>query len=183
MNNFGKRLGGALLTLAFVFGVYAATSDNAQAQYRSGQYQRRDRDRNDGDSRNRVWRNRDNNQRAQELRWRRDRNWDRNRGYNNDSYRNNRVYNNGDYGNYGGYNNSYEVNRGYQHGLETGASDARRGQSYSPQRSHYYREASTQAFRQGFVQGYNQGYRQYAGYGNQRNRRSGGGILGGIFGR
>jgi hypothetical protein len=34
------------------------------------------------------------------------------------------------------------------------------------------------------VQGYNQGYRQYAGYGNQRNRsRNSGSILDGIFGR
>jgi len=76
------------------------------------------------------------------------------------------------------------VNRGYQAGLNTGSSDARRGQSYSPQRSHYYRNASSQAFRQGFVQGYDQGYQQYAGYGNGRYRRNNtGSILGGIFGR
>jgi len=50
-------------------------------------------------------------------------------------------------------------NQGYQYGLQTGASDAQRGQNYSPQRSHYYQQASSQAFRNGFVRGYNQGYR------------------------
>jgi hypothetical protein len=185
MNNLWKRLGGSLLTLAFVFGVYAASSDSIQAQYRSGQYQRRNNDQN-GEWRNRR---RADNQTAQEWRWRRSRDLNRSDRYrrydNNDAYRSNRGYGNyGGYGNNGGYNNSsqYEVNRGYQQGLNTGASDAQRGQSYSPQRSHFYRNPSSQAFRQGFVQGYNQGYRQYAGYGNQRNR-NGGGILGGIFGR
>jgi hypothetical protein len=185
MNNFWKRLGGSLLTLALVFGVYAAASDSIQAQYRIGQYQRRNNDQN-GEWRNRR---RDDSQRAQEWRWRRSRDLNRSERYrrydNNDAYRNNRGYGNyGGYGNSGGYNNSsqYELNRGYQQGLNTGASDAQRGQSFSPQRSRYYQNPSSQAFRQGFVQGYNQGYRQYAGYGNQRNR-NGGGILGGIFGR
>jgi len=80
------------------------------------------------------------------------------------------------------------LNQGYRAGLNTGASDAQRGQSFNPQRSHYYKNASSRAFRNGFVQGYNQGYRQYAGYGNgrYRNRNSAGGVLGGlggIFGR
>jgi hypothetical protein len=74
--------------------------------------------------------------------------------------------------------------------LNTGASDAQRRQSYSPQRSHYWKDASSQAFRSGFQQGYDQGYRQYAGYGNGsygngsygniQNRR--GSILGTILG-
>jgi hypothetical protein len=76
------------------------------------------------------------------------------------------------------------MNQGYQYGLNTGASDAQRRQSFSPQRSHYYQNASSQAFRNGFVQGYNAGYRQYSGYGNgnygRGNTRSR--ILGGIFG-
>jgi hypothetical protein len=71
------------------------------------------------------------------------------------------------------------MNQGYQYGVNTGASDAQRGQSYSPQRSHYYRSASSQAFRQGFVQGYDAGFRQYNGYYN-RNRSSS--VLGRIFG-
>src|SRR5687767_3900545 len=95
MNNSGKRLSGALLTLAFVFGISALTVTTAQAQYRNAQYQRRD-----SDSRSREWGNRRrdsrwDNQRAQEWRWRRNRDWDRfdrNRRYN-DSYRN-RSYGN-----------------------------------------------------------------------------------------
>jgi len=64
---------------------------------------------------------------------------------------------------YGGYNNQ-QLQQGFNYGVNTGASDAQHGQSYSPQRSHYYRDASTQAFRDGFVRGYDQGYRQYAAY-------------------
>ncbi len=41
-------------------------------------------------------------------------------------------------------------------GLNTGASDGQRGQSYNPQRSRTYKNASTQAFREGFVHGYDQ---------------------------
>ncbi|MGI9168067.1 MAG: hypothetical protein ACR2G5_17090 [Pyrinomonadaceae bacterium] len=51
-------------------------------------------------------------------------------------------------------------------GLNTGASDGQRGQSYNPQRSRKYKNASTQAFREGFVHGYDQGYRQYSRNGN-----------------
>ena len=72
-----------------------------------------------------------------------------------------------------GYNNQ-ELQQGYQYGVNIGAADAQRGQSYSPQRSRYYRGASTQAFRDGFVRGYDQGYRQYAGaYGNRGYRNDG----------
>ena len=73
---------------------------------------------------------------------------------------------------YGGYNNQ-QLQQGFQYGVNTGASDAQRRQTYSPQRSHYYREAQTQAFRDGFVRGYDQGYRQYAGnYGNYGGYRN-----------
>jgi hypothetical protein len=175
MNNFLKRVGGAVMTLAFVFGISAATNDTAQAQWRNGQYQRRDRDRNnDGIP---DWRQRRNDR----YDYRRSQDWNRNRrNDNNDYYRNRGYGNNGGYGTYG---SQYELNRGYQQGLNTGASDAQRGQSYSPQRSRYYRNAPNQAFLQGFVQGYDQGFRQYAGYGNQRYRRNNrlGGILGGIL--
>ncbi|HKO61712.1 MAG TPA: hypothetical protein VJV03_11175 [Pyrinomonadaceae bacterium] len=61
-----------------------------------------------------------------------------------------------------------ELNRGYQQGIQTGASDAQRGQNYSPQRSRYYQRAGSVPFREGFVRGYDQGYRQYAGYQNNR---------------
>ena len=64
--------------------------------------------------------------------------------------------------NNGGYNNQ-QIQQGYQDGVNIGASDAQRRQSYDPQRSRFYRNASSQAFRDGFVRGYDQGYRQYAG--------------------
>jgi len=102
-----------------------------------------------------------------------------------------RGYGYGRYGNnggYGGYNSAAqaELNRGYQQGLETGSSDGRRGQSYSPERSRHYKNASNQAFLEGFVRGYDEGYRQYAGYDNGDYRRGStgiGSILGGILGR
>jgi hypothetical protein len=114
-----KRLGSALVALAFIFGVAAATSVTANAQWR------------------------------------------------------NRGYDNRGYGNRG---NNQQAQQGYQYGVNTGASDAQRRQNYSPQRSHYYRDASSQAFRDGFVRGYDQGYRQYAGnsgYGNGGYRNDG----------
>jgi hypothetical protein len=184
MKNLGKGIGRAVLTFAFVFGLYAATTISAEAQYRNdGQYQRRDRNRGYDRDRDRDWR--------RNREWRRDRNRRNDRhdsyGYGNDTYNRNRGYgNNGGYG-YGGYGNAnqYELNRGYQQGLETGSSDAQRGQSYSPQRSRHYKNASSQAFLNGFVRGYDAGYRQYAGYDNGTYRRNSGlgGILGGIFGR
>jgi hypothetical protein len=121
--NMKNRIGGALMALAFVFGIIAATSPTAAAQW-----QRSDQDRD----------------------WRRNRD-NRNRGYDN----------------YG--NNNQEIQQGYQYGLNTGAGDGQRGQSYSPQRSRYYRNASSQAFRDGFVRGYDEGYRQYARNGGYRN--------------
>lgn len=76
-------------------------------------------------------------------------------------------------GSYGGYNNQ-DIQQGFQYGVNVGASDAQRGQSYSPQRSRYYRDAPTQAFRDGFVRGYDQAYRQYAGaYGNNGGNNGG----------
>jgi hypothetical protein len=177
------RITGSLLAFSILFGVALASSATAQAQYPNGRdrYERR-RDRDD-----------------REREWRRNRNWDRNRDRRNDRYSRNDGYgNNGRYGThdgygnngrYGGYNNNQaELNQGYQYGVNTGASDAQRGQSYNPQRSRYYRNASTQAFREGFVRGYDQGYRQYAGYDNGGYRRGNsrsnvGSILGGIFGR
>lgn len=84
-------------------------------------------------------------------------------------------------------NDSYRVaqDRGYQDGLSTGASDANQGQSYNPQRSHYYKNATygydssygnknayKRAYREGFVRGYEEGYRRNRGYNNGgRDRR------------
>jgi hypothetical protein len=114
------------------------------------------------------WRDRDNDQYRRDRRDRDDR-WDRR----NDRYDRNDRY------------NSYQIARqqGYSYGMSVGAADAQRGQSYSPQRSHYYRDATEgynsaygnrgqykQVFRDAFEQGYREGYQRYA----YNNRRGGG---------
>jgi hypothetical protein len=78
-------------------------------------------------------------------------------------------------------NNNYETARqqGYSWGMNVGASDAQRGQSFNPQRSKYWRNATEgysygnkgqykQIFRDAFEQGYREGFQRYAG-----NRRGG----------
>lgn len=201
MKNFGKGIGGALLSLAFVFGVTIATSDRAQAQDRryDGNHQR-GRDDNDRNRSSRRRRHRDDDwNRRNQAEWRRNRS--RNDGvYNAGRYGNNGRYgdrnrtiyrNNGQYGSNRGYGNGgynqVELNRGYQQGVETGSSDGQRGQSYNPQRSRHFKNASSQTFREGFVRGYDQGFRQYSNgngrYGKQRNDNGWGNILGGVFGR
>ena len=53
--------------------------------------------------------------------------------------------------------------QGYHDGLKTGESDARRRQSYDPERSHYFRDAGfgnyAGAYREGFERGYANGFR------------------------
>ena len=187
MNTIGYRnkIGGAILAISLVFGIGMIASTTVQAQDRNdGRWRRDDRNR---DERDRDWRRHRNDDR---YRGRRDDRYDRDDRYRSDRYdRNDRYGRNGGYGNYGGYNNraQIELNQGYQAGLNTGSSDARRGQSYNPQRSHYYKDARTQQVRSGFLRGYSEGYRQYGGYNNDdRYRRNNGGfgnILGDIFGR
>jgi len=80
-------------------------------------------------------------------------------------------------------NNVYEVARqqGYSYGMNVGAADAQRGQSYDPQRSRYWRNATEgysssygnkgqykQVFRDAFEQGYREGFQRYAS--NRRGR-------------
>jgi hypothetical protein len=52
--------------------------------------------------------------------------------------------------------------QGYQDGLNTGSSDAHRGQSYDPERSHYFKDAGfgnfAQDYREGFLRGYEAGF-------------------------
>jgi hypothetical protein len=54
-------------------------------------------------------------------------------------------------------------NEGYKEGAQTGEKDARKGQSYDPERSHYYQEAGfgnyAEAYRNGFSTGYRDGFR------------------------
>jgi hypothetical protein len=71
---------------------------------------------------------------------------------------------------YYGYYNNYvfgssesAYDQGYRDGLKTGENDARRHQSYNPERSHFYRDAGYGNFggeyRNGFVNGYENGFR------------------------
>ena len=83
-----------------------------------------------------------------------------------------------DPGNYGGYSYGFNAyDNGYDDGIYTGANDARRGQSYDPERSHYYRDATggfssglgqrsvyQQAYRDGFLKGYDEGFRNWRQY-------------------
>jgi len=200
-----KTLGGALLALAFMFGIIATTSSTADAQWRNpsnGGYNNQQRQEgyqhglNTGASdaqrrqsyspeRSRYFRNapsqafRNGFVQGYKQGYRQIAGNQGNGRYRNDGYYGNRGRNDGYYGN-DGYNNA-ELNRGYQQGLNTGASDGQKGQSYDPQRSRHFKNASTQAFRDGFVRGYDEGYRQYS---NGTYRRSNtGSILEQIFRR
>jgi len=79
------------------------------------------------------------------------------------------------------YNYQAARQQGYSYGMNVGAADAQRGQSYSPQRSRYWRNASEgynssygnrgqykQVFRDAFEQGYREGFQRYAS--NRRGR-------------
>jgi hypothetical protein len=70
---------------------------------------------------------------------------------------------------YYGYSSKYVFandadakNQGYQDGLKTGSDDQRRGQSYDPERSHFFKDADSGnypgAYREGFSSGYQAGY-------------------------
>ena len=72
--------------------------------------------------------------------------------------------------------------QGYSYGMNVGAADAQRGQSYNPQRSRYYRNPEQgynsrygnsgqyrQVFRSAFLEGYRDGYQRFA-YNNRRGR-------------
>lgn len=192
------KIGGAILAFSIIFGIGIISSLTAQAQWRG------DRDRSERRDRDREWRrDRERNRDRDNGDWNRDDSYRRD-----DRYRRNGDYGtyrgrNGGYGGNGGYNNIYRMaqQRGYQDGVYTGSNDAQRGQSYNPQRSRYYKNATDgynssygnkdaykQAYRNGFLQGYEQGFRQYDGYNNNRRsypqqRNRAGDILGTIFGR
>lgn len=117
--------------------------------------------------------------------------WPQNRDNRDRDYRRNRDNRRDD--RYGRNNqiSQIAINDGYRDGIYTGQRDAQRGQSYNPQRSHFYRNGHgdngrysnngrygggyqyEQAYRQGFVSGYDQGFRQYArSNGRNRNRNN-----------
>ena len=96
--------------------------------------------------------------------------------YRNDRYRNDREWSR---------RNSLQTARqqGYSYGMNVGAADAQRGQSFNPQRSRYYRDGMAgfdsyygnrgqyrQVFRDAFIQGYRDGYQRFA---YRRDRRWG----------
>ncbi|MEK6334971.1 MAG: hypothetical protein AABM67_08485 [Acidobacteriota bacterium] len=150
-----NKIGRVFLVLSFLMTIGLVSSTAVQAQWN-----RRDRDR--------------------DYRRDRDRDYRRDRDRRNDDYRRNDQY-----GQYGGYGNINQValNQGFQDGSYTGSRDAQRGQSYNPQRSHFYRNGHgdnggygsygngyqyQQAYRNGFLRGYDQGFRRYGGYNNNR---------------
>lgn len=62
------------------------------------------------------------------------------------------------------FDNSNEaISNGYERGFKTGRDDGKKAKSYSPERSHYYKEAGFgnfgEIYRSGFVRGYRDGYR------------------------
>ena len=79
------------------------------------------------------------------------------------------------YGNYQYGSNAYD--QGYNDGLFTGSNDARRGQAYDPERSHFFKHAGggflsifghpasySEAYRDGFLRGYEEGFQNYQRY-------------------
>ena len=100
MKNFGKGIGGALLSLAFVFGIVTAMSSAAQAQYRNdGYYQRGNSDRDQKEQR-KEWKRRQKQARR-----------DARQGNNQGDWRRDGVYNNGQYGNNGNYGDMRSIVR------------------------------------------------------------------------
>ena len=54
-------------------------------------------------------------------------------------------------------------NQGFEDGLKTGRDDGKKDKSFSPQRSHYFKDAGfgnfADSYRSGFSRGYEEGYR------------------------
>ena len=166
---FSHKVGRILAAFFFLVGISLVSSSAVQAQWWPNATGQRQRDRDYRRDRDRDYR-RDRNRRDDDD-WRR-------RNNRNDDWRYGR---NSQYGNV----TQAAINQGYQDGMYTGSRDAQRGQSYNPQRSHFYRNGHgdndysrsqarnsyqyEQAYRQGFVRGYDQGFRQYGGYNRGRS--------------
>ncbi len=153
LNNFKRSLGGAILTASLLFGVGAAASVTAQAQYRDDQ-NRRDRDYE------REQRRRERENRRNQRENRRDQ-----RGNDRDGF-----------GNYGG---SYQLrqtalNAGYNQGIKEGRKDRDRNDRFDYSDEGDYQSASKdyssrlgdrytykRYFRDGFQNGYRAGYNGY----------------------
>jgi hypothetical protein len=197
-----NKFGSALLALAFVFGIVATAGPSANAQWSTRSYggynnqqaqqgfqygvntgaSDAQRGQNYSPQRSRYYRNAP----SQAFREGFVRGYDQAfrqyaGNYGNRSYRRNDGNYRRNDGNYGNYSNQ-ELNAGYQQGLSTGADDGRRNKTYSPERSRYYQNAQTQAFREGFIRGYDAGYRQYARNRSYRRSSTAAQVLGQIFG-
>lgn len=193
-----KVFGSALLGLAFTFGIIASMGTTADAQYRNRTYggynnQQIQQGYQYGANTGATDAQRRQSYSPQRSRYYRDaptqafregfvRGYDEAYRQYSGAYGNGGYRNNGSYGGYGGSNNR-EVDYGYQQGLNTGASDGQARKTYNPERSRYYQNASSQAFREGFVRGYDEGYRQYTNNRNYRRSNNASSILGQIFGR
>lgn len=59
-------------------------------------------------------------------------------------------------------NSEDAVNQAYKDGFKTGKDDGKKAKSYSPERSHYFKEAGfgnfAEVYRSGFARGYQEGY-------------------------
>lgn len=158
---FSHKAGRILVALFFVISIGFVSSSPVQAQWWPNATRQQQRNRDYRRDRDRDYR------RDRDDDWRR-----RNRNRNDDDWR---YRGNSGYGNI----SQVAVNQGIQDGLYTGSRDAQRGQSYNPQRSHFYKNGHgdnggygrygntyqfQQAYRQGFLRGYDQGFRQYGGY-------------------
>ena len=201
-----KTFGSALMALAFVFGMIAVTSTTTHGQWSNRTYggynnQQVQQGFQYGVNTGASDAQRRQSYSPQRSRYYRDaptqafregfvRGYDQ--GYRQYAYNNGGYRNDGYYGNNGGYRNDdyygnrgytrQELNAGYQQGIATGSDDGRRNKSYNPERSRYFKNASTQAYREGFVRGYDEGYRQYAGNHSNRRSNTAAQILGQIFG-
>ncbi len=107
---------------------------------------------------------------------------DRDDRYRRDRDREDRYRRDDRYGRNGNYGYQTARQQGYSYGMNVGAADVQRGQSYCPQRSRYWKNASEdynssygnkgqykQVFRDAFAQGYREGYQRFAGYNRRGN--------------
>ena len=74
------------------------------------------------------------------------------------------------------FDNSEEaVEKGYERGFKTGKDDGKKAKSFSPERSHYFKEAGfgnfADFYRNGFSRGYGEGYKVGA---DERARKNAG---------
>jgi hypothetical protein len=74
------------------------------------------------------------------------------------------------------FDNSNEaVEKGYDRGFKTGKDDGKKAKSFSPERSHYFKEAGfgnfAEFYRNGFSRGYGEGYKAGA---DERARKNAG---------